>query len=182
MPADFNAVLPANIIRGAGILTINGSTPFGASDGGLSFDPGITWVNRDFDGKTSNVEAQDYIAFWDPKISGVVFPISTAKAAQYEPGSTSGVVTTLTTITPQPSATELVGTTDYLSDVRLIYPLVGGGWVWVKFGRAIFTKYSIRGAKNDDAKIDIEISARLDDGVALGSCPYVIEFETAATY
>lgn len=183
MSSDFNAVLPTNIMRGAGVLVINGTTPFGSTDGGLSFDPGVTWVNRDFDGKTAPVEGQDYIGAWASKISGTVFPMSATKTGStYMPGSASTTVSTLTTITSIGSAQELTVDTHYLADVRLIYPLVGGGWVWAHFAKALCTKWMIKGAKNNDAKIDIEIEARLDSGSALGACPYVIEFETGSTY
>jgi hypothetical protein len=96
--SDFNAVLPTDIIRGAGVLYINGDTAFGASDGSLNFDPRKTINNTEYDGKISKSELLDYVTGFDPLIAGTFFPFSATKMLQYEPGSTSALSEGLTAI------------------------------------------------------------------------------------
>jgi hypothetical protein len=97
----------------------------------------------------------------------------------YEPGSSSATVGSVTTITPQEAGVELTADTDYLENVRLIYKRTGGGYVWVRFPKALFRKYKIVGANKADAKVDIDIKAILDATQPLNACPYVIEYASA---
>lgn len=312
--SDFNAVLPTDIIRGAGVLYINGDTAFGASDGSLNFDNGKTVANTEYDGKISKSELLDYVTGFDPKIAGTFFPFSATKMLQYEPGSTSDLTEGLTAIgtlvidavpekfkttttagftidgvaltktaqtaivfsaahivsalcygvvliqinaagtistkvvsstqsfvspaaalaakpSPDDSKVELghiaiaagvanwvantsdmtnasdlttatfvdatiliAGTTtvtpksaavefeagDYLSDVRLVFPRSAGGFAWVKFPKAMITSWKLQGANKSEAKVAIEIEARLpSDATDINIAPYVVEFADA---
>lgn len=183
MSNGFNAVLPANVMRGAGLLVINDTAPWGSTLGGITFDPGIEYWNREFDGKTCDIEGQDVIIGYKPIITATVFAMSATKLGNYLPGSSSATVSTLTTITPKVAGIELTGTTHYLQAARAVWPLVGGGWYWVKFTRALLTKWVVKGNDLKDATIDVEIAARLDDGISdLGTAPFVTEIETGSSY
>src|SRR5690349_680429 len=84
---------PTAEILDAGVLFV-GATPaaFGAFSGGLSFDPGITWRESEYDGKTTHVAGDDRIAQYDAKITGKVKDVSSTLIAMLEPGSTKTTV------------------------------------------------------------------------------------------
>ena len=176
----YTANLPADIIKDSGVLYINGTTPFGASNGGLSFDPGVDRRNVDFDSKRSDVMGLDRTIGFAPKISGSLKKFGTADVAVFEPASTSAVNAGVTTITPKKAGVLLVSG-DYLTNVRLVFERGSGGYVWVKFPKALCTKYDVKGKDKDEADVSIEIQARLDLSGALTTddAPYVIEYAAA---
>lgn len=177
MPSGFNNTnTPQEILIGSGVLLINSSTPWGVSLGDLSFDPGKEMRQIEFDGKASKIVGLDRIVAFDSKISGTIKEFSAAKMAVLEPGSTSAVGGGITTITPK-KANALFAPADYLTNVRVAWPLGSGQWRWVKFPKALVYKYDIKGKDKDEATASIEIYACLDMSVAADTdvAPYVIE-------
>jgi hypothetical protein len=181
MPSAYSATLPADILLDSGLLLVNASTPWGVSVGDLSFDPGIERKQAGFDGQRSAIVGLDRTVGFTPKISGTMKELSATRATGlYEPGSSSAVVSGTTTLTPK-KAGILYVVGEYLSAVRLAFPRGSGGYAWVKFPKALLTKYDIKGKDKDEAVISIEIEARLDMSVAADTdvAPYVIEFAAA---
>jgi len=181
MPSAYSATLPADILLDSGLLLINGTTPWGVSMGDLAFDPGVERRQTQFDGQRSAIVGLDRVVGFTPKISGSMKELSSTRATGlYEPGSSSALVSGVTTVTPK-KAGILYTAGEYLSAVRLAFPRGSGGYAWVKFAKALLTKYDIKGKDKDEAVIAIEIEARLDMTVAADTdvAPYVIEFASA---
>jgi hypothetical protein len=168
----------------SGVLYV-GATVFGATKGGLNFDPGITYRNIEFDGKRSPVKLLDRKMMAQPKLSGTVIQLSTANVGQIEPGATTsatGAWTASTSYTGKRAAANLVAG-DYLTDVRAIWLRASGGFVQVRFPAALISKYDIQSQDADEVAISLEIEARLDTGVSgftnVGDMPYRIEYIAA---
>lgn len=185
----YTSSLPSDILLDSGVLYVS-TTVFGAFQGGLKFDPGITYLNAEFDGKRSPVKGLDRVSMRMPKISGTVIQLSTANVAQVEPGvttATTGAWTASTSYAPKVAGPQLVAG-DYLSDVRCIWQRGGtttttGSYVQVRFPSALCTKYDITGQDGSEVAIAIEIEARLDPTLSgftnIGSAPFRIEYLTA---
>lgn len=184
----YTSSLPSDILLDSGVLYV-GATVFGAFQGGLKFDPGVTYRNAEFDGKRSPVEGLDRVTMRMPKISGTVIQLSTTNVAQIEPGAataTTGAWTGSTSYAPK-SAGQLLVSGDYLSDVRCIWQRGGatasaGSYVQVRFPSGLCTKYDITGQDGAEVAIALEIEARLDPTVsgfsAIGAAPFRIEYLT----
>jgi len=183
----YTADLPNDILLDSGVLYIN-TTVFGAFQGGLKFDPGVTYRNADFDGKRSPVKLLDRVTMRMPKISGTVIQLSTTNVAQIEPAAataTTGAWTGSTSYAPR-AAGSLLATGDYLSEVRCIWKRgasTGAQYVQVRFPSGLCTKYDITGQDGAEVAIAIEIEARLDPTVSgfsnIGSAPFRIEYLTS---
>ena len=185
----YTSSLPSDILLDSGVLYVN-TTVFGAFQGGLKFDPGITYLNTEFDGKRSPVKGLDRVSMRMPKISGTVIQLSTGNVAQVEPGvttATTGAWAGSTSYAPK-AAGQLLATGDYLSEVRCIWQRGGatssaGSYVQVRFPSGLCTKYDITGQDGAEVAIAIEIEARLDPTVSgfsnIGSAPFRIEYLTS---
>src|SRR5690242_14995414 len=85
---------PADVALDAGVLYV-GDTPvaMGATRGGLSFDPGVTWRETDWDGKTTSIAGQERIVEYNSTITGKIVSLSSTLLQQLNPGSTKTTVT-----------------------------------------------------------------------------------------
>ena len=182
----YTTSLPSDILLDSGVLYVS-STVFGAFQGGLKFDPGVTYRNADFDGKRSPVKLLDRVTMRMPKISGTCIQLATTNVGQIEPGAATAVTgawTASTSYAPKAAGTLLVAG-DYLSDVRLIFQrgattTAAGAYVQVRFPSALCTKYDVTGQDGAEVAIAIEIEARLDTALsgftAVGTAPFRIEY------
>ena len=177
----FTSSLPTDVVLDSGVLYV-GATVFGAFQGGLKFDPGITYRSTDFDGKRSAVKLLDRKMMVAPKLSGTVIELATGSVARLEPGATvatTGAWTASTSYAPKRSAGLLVAG-DYVNDVRAIWLRGGGGFVQVRFPSGLLTKYDIQSQDGEEASISLEIEARLDTAVSgftnVGDVPFRIEY------
>ena len=84
----FTATFPTDVLVDSGVLYV-GATVFGAFQGGLRFEPGVEYVNSQFDGKRSPVKLLDRKSNQMPKISGTVIQLSTTNVGQIEPGAST---------------------------------------------------------------------------------------------
>jgi hypothetical protein len=173
------ATLPEDVLLDTGVLYLDSDIPFGVSTGGISFDPGITRENIDFDGKFVDVEGLDRTTQIMSKLSGKVIEASATKLAQLEPGSASQTSGSVVTITPR-VAGELYASGEYVNNVRAAYRRGGGGFAIVEFPVGLITSYKIGPGSNKRAEIDIEITARQPLAAAnTGVLPYVIKLADA---
>lgn len=179
----YTSNLPSDVIIDSGVLYV-GATVFGATTGGLKFDPGTEYRSVEFDGRRSPVRLLDRKAMFMPKLSGTVIQLSTTNVGQIEPGATvvaSGAWTTSTSYQPKAAALFLASG-DYLTDVRAIWQRGSGAYVQVRFPAALLTKYDITSQDNAEVAIAIEIEARLDmsvSGTTTGTAPFRIEYLAA---
>lgn len=177
----FTSNLPSDVVLDSGVLYL-GATAYGATKGGLQFDPGNTYRNIEFDGKRSNVRLLDRKMMMSPKISGTVLELPTAGIARLEPGATvatTGAWTASTSYAPKRAAGLLVAG-DYITDIRAIWLRGSGAMVQVRFPAGLVTKYDITSQDGEEASISLEIEARLDTGVSgftnVGDAPFRIEY------
>jgi len=188
----FTADFKNNVLLDSGVLYV-GNTVFGAFQGGLKFDPGITYRNVEFDGKRSPIKLLDIKQSQMPKISGTVIQLATTNVAQIEPGAdvnaTGGWTGATSSYAPQ-EASSLLVTGDYLTDVRAVWmrgehTALAPKYVQVRFPASILTKYDITSQDGQEVAIAIEIEARLDTAWAgdsnTGTAPYRIEYLTSLT-
>lgn len=176
---SYSADLPSDCLLDSGVLYV-GSNIVGVSRGGLSFDPGRTWRNTEFDGKRSPVKGLDRIAGFASKIAGTMLEFGTEELPQFEPGSTSDSGTPTNTFTPK-AAGVVLSSGDYLTNVRLVFERGNGKYAAVLFAVGLVTEYSLKGQDNSEAEVQITIEARLDitGGAVPGTCPYKIELRDA---
>lgn len=177
----FTSSLPTDVVLDSGVLYV-GATVFGATKGGLQFDPANTYRNIEFDGKRSAVKLLDRKMMMAPKLSGTVLELPTGNIARFEPGATvatTGAWTGSTSYAPKRAASLLVAG-DYVDNVRAIWLRGGGGFVQVRFPSALLTKYDISSQDGEEASIALEIEARLDTSVSgftnVGDAPFRIEY------
>lgn len=176
----FTTTFPTDVLLDSGVLYV-GATVFGAFQGGLKFDPGVEYLNTNFDGKRSPVRLLDRKSNQMPKITGTVIQLSTTNVAQIEPGASataSGAWTGSTSYLPKRAASYLVAG-DYLTDVRAIWLRGGGNFVQVRFPSGLLMKYDVTSQDGQEVAIAIEIEARLDmsvSGANTGDAPYRIEY------
>jgi hypothetical protein len=184
MPAPltgFTSTLPTDVLLDSGVLYV-GSTVFGATKGGLTFDPGVEYRNIEFDGKRSAIKLLDRKMMMTPKISGTVLELAAGNVAKLEPGATvatTGAWTGSTSYAPKRAAGLLVAG-DYVDNVRAIWLRGNGAFVQVRFPSALIMKYDIQSQDAEEVSIAIEIEARLDTAVSgfgnVGDVPFRIEY------
>lgn len=177
----FTSSLPTDVVLDSGVLYV-GATVFGATKGGLQFDPANTYRNIEFDGKRSAVKLLDRKMMTAPKLSGTVLELATGNIARFEPGATTattGAWTASTSYAPKRAA-GLLAAGDYVDNVRAIWLRGGGGFVQVRFPSGLLTKYDISSQDGEEVSISIEIEARLDTSVTgftnVGDVPFRIEY------
>jgi hypothetical protein len=174
----FTATFPTDVLVDSGVLYV-GAAVFGAFQGGLRFEPGVEYVNTNFDGKRSPVRLLDRKSNQMPKISGTVIQLSTTNVAQIEPGaSTATGWTGSTSYAPKRAGSFLVAG-DYLTDVRAVWLRGGGNFVQVRFPSSLCIRYDVTSQDGQEVAIAIEIEARLDmsvSGANVGDAPYRIEY------
>jgi hypothetical protein len=178
--SGYTSTLPTDVLLDTGTLYL-GAAIFGATRGGLTFEPGITWRNVEFDGKVSAVAGLDRKVTVAPTLSGTVIELGAADIARVEPGSTvvaSGAWTGSTSYRGKAGQT-LYASGDYITDVRAVWERGAGGFVQVRFPVAIISSYNVAGAAGEEAAIALTIEARLDltvSGSSPSDMPYRIEF------
>ncbi len=178
--------LPADTIIESGVA-FNGPTPIGASQGGYKFDPGKTIVQLEYDGKKSDVQGNDRITKWAPKITGTLIEFggtTTGKQISLvEAGNSSATHDHGATTRIQPRvAGALFANGEYITDFRVVYERANGGYAAVYFPIGFVAKYDLQGENAKEAKIALEVHGRLSQADAIanpGKCPYAIELRTS---
>lgn len=165
---------PTGFVVDAAVLLV-GSTPMGASDGGITFNPGREVRHVEFDGKTSEIAGLHRVTAYGPTITGRFKDLSGAAILRYEPGSTSdGSSTNLFTMKP---ARDFWVTGDYLAAVKLKGNRTPVGGVTkalvVNFAYAYVQSYQIITLDKDEADVELTLIGVLAPGATdLELCPY----------
>jgi hypothetical protein len=178
MPLATLSTLPTDVLLGTGYL-FRANTFQGISRGGLRFEPSVEKRNIPFDGKMADVDQLDWDTFSGAIITGTFIQF-VGQLATYEPGSTSasGSSPVTTIITPKKSGL-LYAAADYITNLRLVWPTTAGGFVQVRFPKAMCTQYNLAGQDRQEMEIQATFAARSPLATAAGSNPgtkpYVIE-------
>jgi len=182
----YTANLPADTIIESGVL-FNGPTPVGSSAGGFKFDPGKTFAQLAYDGQKSDVQGNDRIIKWAPKITGTLIEFGGATTGNQqgllEAGSSSATHDKGATTRTQPRvAGSLFANGEYITNLRVVYERAGGGYAAVYFPIGFVAKYDLQGENAKEGKIAVEFHARLSQADAIaspGKAPYAIELRTS---
>jgi hypothetical protein len=177
MPSGINAETYTKIIPG-GAKVFVGSTNYGTTRGGGSFDAGITMRNPGFDGKVADVALLDRIVYRLHTISVTLLELSATKIAALTPGSSSATVSGITTVTPGAAQVFLTP----LDNVRLIWKMADATFMAVRFFKARAELRGISGgAADDEATADVVFTGLVlgTNDTTLHASPYV--WETGAT-
>lgn len=181
MPSGYTTSLPNDVLIDVAVLSREISaaqTPFGVSRGGLSFHPNKEFRNVEFDGKRAPIAGLDRITKFGAVIEGTFIQVGTAQIDDLEPASsvaTSTGTPSTFTITPYDAST-LIAAGDLITNLRMRYRRLGGGFVDVIFAKALCTQYEITGQDNSEAEVRATFEARqvATDGDSTDNAPYSI--------
>lgn len=155
----------------AGMLYV-GSTPvgWGPTRGGLSFDPGVTMREPEYDGKSSPTDGTMRVTRYESRITGQILDKSAESLGRLLPGYTSDGSTN-NVIAPR-AARSFIGTSETLADVLLIFRgsdgVAAGAW----FKKAIVETWSLAAEDNNEGLFDVSILALLPDTDGVNDPPF----------
>lgn len=147
-----------------------GTTPFGQTRGGVTFDPGANERDPEFDGVPPHVEDQSRITSYNSRFTGRFGVFTAAFWSMLHPGSTSDGSATNNTITPIDART-FVG--DTLADFRCIYRISNNTWTAIVARRVRLRPWTLAGEDNNEGLFDGTIQC-LSDPNDLLDPPYRI--------
>lgn len=178
--SPYTSTLPYDILLDTGMLYL-GSNPFGASRGGLSFDPAKVIRNIPFDLKRAPLLGLDRVTEMLPVIEGTFIELGSPDFQNFETGATNtfASATAVTGIITPKKAGVLFAAGDYLTNLRLVFQRANdGGYVQVRFPKAVCKTYGLSGKDTEEAEVKATFEARLDitaSGATIYDAPYLIE-------
>lgn len=172
---------PEGFVVDVGLIMVGGITEaFGATIGGLSWDPGKDVRSIPYDGKSSEQVGLQRTLKYDAKLSGKIKRGGPAFVMALEPGSSSdgssgsdgNVVTLLDARTPWVEG-------DYLQDVFYIGRQEDQTIMYVRMPFAFVSKYKLQTKDNDEAEWDVEFMPALGpDETNSNKVPFTYGFVT----
>lgn len=158
----------------AGVFLV-GSTPIGATKGGMQFDPGVEIRHIEFDGLSTEIAGLHRITKYTATMSAKVLDLTDAALSRYFPGATSdGSSNNLFTMK---DAREFWVTGDYLTNLKFVQQQSDGSAesFVITFARAMVKVNSITTEDNNETVVDVTFTAVLDVGATdLEAAPYTI--------
>lgn len=159
MPSGLSATTKDQLIMGAGLLVVGtGPAPFAPTRGGVRTTLTEEWRNPAFDGMVSPIAGNDRVVGYEATIVASLIEVSAAKILTLRPGTTSGVVGTVTTVT-RPAANAYLAA---VSNVRAVYPLGNGDLYIVWFPKARASWTSIAGEDRGEGSFEVTFTALLN--------------------
>lgn len=147
----------------AGMLYV-GTVPigWGASRGGLTFEPGAATRFPEADGITTPIDGTGRVTGYESRITGRIMDASPASIMRMMPGSTSDGSASNNAITPI-NARTFITTGQTLEDVLLIYRVSDNTYEATYFRKAMVERWNQSGPDSDEGQFDISIRALLTD-------------------
>lgn len=181
--SGYSSTLPSEVLLNPAIVYV-GTTVWGATRGGVSWDPAIEHAEIAFDGQHSTVKGLTRISKYAPKLTFTIIQLGTAaEILRLHPGATTATSTDtkITTVITPKDAGVLFATGDYLTDVRAVWELgAGTSYFAIYIPVAYVSKPSITGAADGEGEIPIELSACLDmTAGSIGDAPFKYEIRSA---
>ena len=170
---------PENYVVDTGVIAVGGVTEaWGATVGGIQWDPGKVNRQVEFDGRSSEIEGMHRTIRYDAKLTGRVKRGGASSVMTFEPGSesdgssgSSGNEVTLldARATWQPGM--------YLEDVNYIGRQEDGQVMHVHIPRGYVKTYKFATVDNDEMLWDIEIIPVLpSDETNLNKVPFTYRY------
>ena len=168
-----NAIYTLNrFLVDAGMLFV-GSTPigWGATRGGLTFEPGGAIRKPEADGITTPIDGTLRPTGYDSKITGRLMDASMDSIMRLMPGSTSDSSSTNNAITPLAART-FITVNQTLANVLLVHRGSDSKMQATWFPKAIVARWNKASADSDEGLFDIEIWALLTASQSPNSAPF----------
>lgn len=157
----------------AGMLYV-GTTPvgWGATRGGLTFEPGSNVRFPEADGITTVIDGTGRVTGYESRITGRIMDASPASIMRMMPGATSDGSSTNNAITPI-SARTFISTGQTLSSVLLITRTSDNQYEATYFRKALVERWNQAGPDSDEGMFDISLRALLTDTQDPTDPPYM---------
>ena len=173
--------IPEQYLIDVGVITIDGKvTAWGATVGGLRFNPGVEIRHVQFDGLRSEIQGQHRNTGGSAVISGKVLSSSDANIIRMNPGSTSDGSDLNTITLLQNDVFWAEG--DYLDDVYYIGRRQDNKVFMVHMDKAYVRRAELTTTDKSESGWDIELVPVLEDSTEnpltnISLMPYVYEVE-----
>lgn len=176
MPGSFPGyVKPQQFAVDAGVIYV-GTTPvgIGATEGGLTWDPGTEYQHPQFDGMSAEIaDLHRVVDYSKNKLSGDILDLTGVNVGLYQPGSTSDGSTGTNTITPIDAFT-FFASGNYLRNVTWFVRRANNTTLGVFAAWALVKKWQLKTTPKKEGKGSIEIVAVLaPTETDLAKCPFV---------
>lgn len=152
---------PTAFVVDAGVFLV-GSTPIGATRGGMQFDPGVVYRHVEFDGKTTDIAGLHRITEYNATMTADMMDLTDAAISRYFPGATSdGSANNLFTMK---DARDFLVTGDYLTTLKFVGQQSDGATenLIITFPRALVQINNIRTNDKDESLVNVTFKAVLD--------------------
>lgn len=181
--SGYTSTLPNEVLLNPALIYV-GTTVWGVTRGGVSWDPGVEVAEVEFDGKHTEIKGLARKNKFASKLTFTVLQLGTAAEIQrIEPGATTATstVTGITSVITPKDAGNLFAAGDYLTDVRAVWELgEGSKYIAIYLPVARVSKGTITGAADGEGEIPVELTAVLDmTSGAISRAPYKYELRTA---
>jgi len=178
MSSGYTTRLPDDVLLDTGVLYV-GNNIWGATRGGITWEPGSEWRHIGYDGEKAPRIGLDRKAYVAAKFSGRFIHFCPEDIAKFEPGSTTvGSDPSSLVISPQPAG-QLLAEGEYLSHVRLVFDRGQGGYCQIRMPKAFCAQYQVQGNDRAEGEVQVTIEARIPEAETEGHPGYVIEMVTA---
>jgi hypothetical protein len=176
--SGYASTLPTNVLLGPAVLYIDGTTAWGASQGGITMNLPHEYENLPFDGKMIPIVGLDRRMGGIPSFEGTFVEMTAARALELEPGGTTATASTVTTITPKLYG-EFLAAADYKENVRVVWRMGGTSsqLCVVEFDWGLLQVSEIASdGTNGNGTYKVKFEARQAAAAAsLGVAPYTIK-------
>jgi hypothetical protein len=156
----------SDILIDSAVLYHNGETPISITREGARFEERATFENWDYPGKAAPTDGGDEITGIAPALIVKFMNVGERQFGIYQPGGSWGSSEFDRTYQHSPLRT-VIPSGSRLSDVRCIWKRLTGGYLQVRFPKAIVTSYGIGSADKNEGEIPVVIEARQDLSVAV---------------
>lgn len=175
MPSGYLTTLPTNVVLDEGVVYVNSTTAFGATDGPVNYDEGAGWQNIDFAGKRSDISGLDRVIMRMPKMEFDMIAINSTTSATLITGSSQ--TGTPLVVTPV-AASGLVAANG--TNVKVYFKQGGGTYFGVVFAKALIKMTSVTGRDKNSALLHVVIEGRLDLSASTDTDVSPVKYEIAA--
>lgn len=175
---EINASPWDDVLLDSGVLTVNGAVVGYTQGGGFKFEVDRKIAQYEVEGVPAELVGNERILAIRARFSGTLIEADDRVVRVLEPGVASAADEVTTTYTPMATLTTLTAG-QYLTDAWVTWRKLGGGFLRVRFDRALCTKWGVTGKDKAEGQIQCEIEARLT-GSDFTAAPYAVDLIAAS--